>query len=223
MVFEIIQADSLIWLQQQKPHSLNNVVTGIPDMNELGPTTTLEQYLRFFRQIARLIFERVKPDGYCIFIQTDRRIEGQLIDKSFLLTEMAYQSGLRLIWHKIVCQRDVGHTDLHRPTYSHFLCYSVRGKPGAAFPDVLPVSTKLYDNATPSGGAQAAITYVAKQLHTQTPTRCPYDVIDPFVGRGTIGVYALQSGLTFLGIDLDPQQCEAARKLCLSKGNARKN
>jgi hypothetical protein len=213
-MFKVECVDSLKWLQSQPDQSVPNFVTGIPDLNELGDLS-VEEYLNFFDSVSHLIFKKVRPDGYCIFIQTDRRIGGQWIDKSFFLTKMAYQHNAKLIWHKIVCQRDVGKTDLHRPTYSHMLCYTVKGSPGVAFPDVLPVGDKLYENATPMSASEASIQYIANQIKKQkrSPKDLKFDVIDPFVGRGTIGLSALQHGLSFLGLDLDPQQCQATHEL----------
>ncbi len=214
MSFELLCQDSLKWLKKQPDHSIPNVVTGICDLNEMGKETTLKTYLTFFTSISNLIFRKTRPDGYCIFIQTDRKYDGQLIDKSHLLTTLAEKQGLKLLWHKIICQRDVGKTDLFRPTYSHFLCYSQTGKPGAAFPDVLPVGKKLYDNATPSNGAEKAIDFIASQIKHQRHSQgdLQYDIIDPFVGQGTIGIATLSKGLTFLGIDIDTNQCEITRQ-----------
>ena len=216
--FKIICVDSLKWLQKQPDQSVRNFVTGIPDMNELG-CLTIEEYLTFFNKVSQLIFEKVKENGYCIFIQTDRRVAGQWIDKSFLLTKKAYENGFKLVWHKIVCQREVGRTDLYRPAYSHCLCYTKTGKPGSAFADVLPVGAKLYDNGTPVTASDAVIQFIRKQIRepakpTQRPhSEGPPDVVDVFVGKGTIGVSVLNAGLSFLGIDIDPQQCHASQQL----------
>lgn len=215
MAFQILCQDSLAWLKSQPSHSIPNCVTGIPDMNELGKGTTFDEYLKFFKQSAQCIFQKVKEDGYCIFIQTDRKYEGQLIDKSYLLTDIAYKCGLKLMWHKIVCQRDVGKKDLFRPTYSHFLCYTIRGTPGEAFADVFPVGSKLYDNATPYNAAQAAAEFISKQIKKQKKdsNTFKYDVIDPFVGQGTIGVAMISKELSFFGIDIDKTQCRLSEEL----------
>lgn len=213
--FKIICQDSMKWLKEQKDQSIANFITGIPDLNELGAGYTEEKYIDFFNNISKLIFKKVKSNGYCIFIQTDRKHDGRLIDKSYLLTDMAYKSGFKLVWHKIVCQRDVGKKDLFRPTYSHLLCYTINGTPGAAFEDVLPVGGKLYDNATPHNAAQAAAVFVAKQSKKQKLLKgdLPYMVVDPFVGQGTIGIVCLENGLSFLGLDIDHKQCQLTEDL----------
>lgn len=212
MQFNVLCQDSLAWLSEQEDHSVPNFITGIPDLNELGKDQSLDTYLPFFKNAAGLMFQKVMRNGYCIFVQTDRKYDGQLVDKSYLLTNMAYKYGLKLLWHKIVCQRDVGKTDLFRPTYSHFLCYSYDGTPGAAFEDVLPVGGKIYENATPYNASEKAAQFIAKQTKKQKKSsKVPYDVVDCFVGQGTIGVSCLNAGLSFLGIDLDKKQCDITK------------
>jgi len=229
-MFSILCQDSVSWLKKIPDGSVKNFVTGIPDMNELGDIT-LAQYLEFFKEVAGLIFRKLNPNGYCIFIQTDRKFKpkphsdekGCYIDKSYLLTDVAVHSGAKLLWHKIVCLRDVGKKDLYRPTYSHYLCYTYKGTPGVAFEDVLPVGHKLYDNATPDVVAESAVEFVKQQMNSRRGRalrsaddseidRSP-DVVDPFVGQGTIGIKTVAHGLSFLGIDIDRNQCEIARKL----------
>lgn len=224
---QIICQDTQIWLKQQPKESIGNIVTGICDLDEIinlnnnninnnknnkntkygaknNQPFTIDRYKTFFSDIAEKLMAVTKPDGYCIFIQTDRKYEGQWIDKSYLLNKSAEKQGLRLLWHKIVLLREVGRTDLHRPTYSHMMCFSKKAKPGATFPDVIDVSKRLYKNGTPSLAAETAI----KFINQYSPHKI---VVDPFVGQGTIPAYANAYGLDAIGIDIDPEQCKLAQ------------
>ena len=206
---EIVQDDALHWLRKQPV--VPNVVTGICDMDEMdsGKKMTHEEYLKFFQSVAKLIMEKVDPAGYVIFIQTSRKYQRSLIDKSFLLSKIAEQVGLKMIWHKIVLQREVDARDLYRPTYSHMLCYSKNGTTGAATPDVIPVSKKIYKNGTPVEAAVRAIRFI------QTNTGSQPVIVDPFVGRGTVVAVANALGMGAIGIDMDERQVEYARRLKL--------
>jgi hypothetical protein len=203
-MYEIICDDALNWLAQQDNHSIFSFCTGVPDFEE----TTMElmdDYIAFFKNTVKLIFEKLSLNGHCIFIQTDRKFEGQLIDKSYIITSVAKEMNLKLIWHKIVLQRDVGKIDLHRPTFSHMLCYSYTGRPGIAFTDVIPVSTKIYKNATPELAVDKCIQYLLQFLKD---TGSKNVIVDPFTGRGTVGIYAIRHGFDFIGVDIDKVQCD---------------
>jgi len=202
MSVEIICADALEWLSKQQ--SIPNVVTGICDLDEM-PGYDMARYLEFFETVVDLIFQKLQNGCYAIFVQTDRKFQKSWIDKSYIITGLAQQHKIKMIWHKIVLHRVVDATDLHRPTYAHMLCYSRDGTTGIATPDVIPVSKKSYKNATPPEAAKRALEFVAKHSKVKI-------VVDPFVGRGTIPQLARPLGLHTIGIDIDPEQCALAKQ-----------
>jgi hypothetical protein len=198
---KIICDDALNWLKQQS--SIPNVVTGICDMDEME-IKDMNEYITFFMNVVDLICSKLEDGCYAIFVQTDRKYQRSWIDKSYLITSIAQKYKLKTIWHKIVLHRGVDKTDLHRPTYAHMLCYSRNGTTGAATPDVIPVSSKLYKNGTPPEAANRALDFVSRYSKNRT-------VVDPFVGQGTITALAHKKGLDVIGIDIDPAQCEIAK------------
>ena len=204
MSVNIICEDALRWLKTQK--SLPNIVTGICDYDEMiDKNMDMTEYLNFYTSILEEIFSKLEDNCYAIFIQTDRKYQKSLIDKSYITTQIAQKHRLKVVWHKIALHREVDRTDLHRPTYAHVLCYSRNGTTGAATPDVMPVSKKNYKNGTPLLAAQRSVEFVAKYSENKM-------VIDPFVGRGTIPYIAKNLGLDSIGIDIDPKQCQEARQ-----------
>lgn len=214
MSIELIHADAVKWLSKQT--SIDNVITGICDMDEIG-MTDVKRYIRFFNRVVGLIFKKLADDGYAIFIQTDRKYNRQLISKSYLLMKKAEEFGLKTIWHKIVCHRAPNATDLYRPTYAHMLCFSKTGTTGAAFPDVLnpysirrkskssSSSDKAYKNSTSALATKYAIDFV-KRYNGKT-------IVDPFVGRGTTVLLAREAGIDAVGVDIDENQVKHTMKL----------
>lgn len=207
----IICADAFDWLKKQSNQSLDTVVTGIPDLDELenlqSKNITKEQYVHFFKDAVDLVFKKVRPEEYAILMQTDRKWQGEWIDKSFLANQVAQQNGMKLLWHKVIQNRDGVY--LQRPTYTHLMAFSKLGTPGEAFPDVISCGQHLYKNGT----SPNATCYVMNFLNKKGVT----NIVDPFVGRGTIPFIAKLFKIDCLGIDIDPEQCEYARKLINNK------
>jgi DNA modification methylase len=201
---QIIVADSLEWLKNYNK-TLPNVITGICDLDETN--MKMDDYLVFFKNIATLIFKKLDKNGYAIFTQTDRKYNKEWIDKSAILTNIALNLGLKMVWHKIILNRGVNKTDLFRPTYSHILCYTYNGTSGAATADVLDISERLYKNATPIKAAELCLEFVKKYNKKST------DIIDPFVGYGTIVALANKMKMNAIGIDIDPKQAKKAELL----------
>lgn len=201
---EIICQDALVWLKSQKSNSLTNIVTGIPDLDEVGMTSA--KYLEFFEKSVDLIFQKVHSSSYVIFMVTDRKHQKVWIDKSFLISQVAHRHGIPLRWHKIILLRPVGSTHIQRPTYQHFLCFSRDSGPGEATPDLLMCGKKAYKNASCPVATAHAIDFLKRYAPSKS-------VIDPFVGRGTVLEIAQRKGFTGIGVDLDPRQCSAAREL----------
>jgi hypothetical protein len=197
----IVCQDALVWLKDQSA-PLPNVLTGIPDINELNPEV---DYTTFFEHAAGLIFDRMADDGYAIFIQTDRKVNRTWISKSTMLINLGTLRGFKLCWHKIVLNRNVGQRDLFRPTYSHMLCFSKTGTSGAATPDVLPVSQRIYNNASPVEAVIHAVEFIKRY------TKTAHVIIDPFVGQGTVPAIANRYHFQTIGIDIDPSQVEKAQ------------
>ena len=172
---EVICADALKWLETQK--GLDCVVTSVPEMEEVKLKEAA--YKTFVYEAVRKILKAVKDTGYAIFLQTDRKKNGW-IDKSYWISDVAQELGYRMMWHKIALRQAVGTSGLFRPTFSHMLCYSKKGKPGAPFPDVIERGSVTYENAFGVDAVEAVLKYVKAQ-GAKTVT-------DPFVGLGSISI-----------------------------------
>lgn len=204
----ILCEDALVYLNKQPNNSISNVVTGIPDYNEMN-LKTIDEYLNFFETVSDLIFKKTDPFGIIIFIQTDRKYNKQWYDKSTILNNIATKNNFKLLWHKIILKRPVGSVHLQRPTYSHFLAYSKFAGPSNNIPDVITGGNTVYSNATPVNAAKIAVEFVKQH------TKSNKELTDPFVGRGTITSIAEQLGMDSIGVDISETQCEYARKLTL--------
>lgn len=207
----ILCQDSLPWLERHAG-TLDTIVTSIPEWDEVDSMEgmkTLKGYKAFFQRAAALCLRAVKPTGYVIFLQTDRKYKGW-IDKSHWLSEEAEKLEMRMIWHKIALRTVVGKADLYRPTYSHMVCYSAAGKIGVPTANVVHRGPVTYPNAF----GVDAVRHVLESVRAQLPSR-PV-IVDPFVGSGTVVAVANALGMDAIGIDLDTEQCKLARTSSIS-------
>jgi len=176
----------------------------MPEMEEMQ--MNIKDYEVFFREAANLCFSSVKDDGYCIFLQTDRKHHGW-VDKGYWITDESRKLGFHTVWKKVALTREVGKADLFRPTYSTMLCFTKKGGVGKLFPDVIYSGEKTYTHAF---GVEAVILCV-KYAKEQGIKK----VVDPFCGSGTTLAVANALGLDAVGVDIEKKACEMARGLKL--------
>jgi len=192
--------DGLKWLSKNIDNQC--IITSMPEMDEMK--MKIKEYESFFRESARLCLSSIKDNGYCIFLQTDRKHHGW-VDKGYWITDEAITLGFHTVWKKIVLVKDVGKSDLFRPTYSTMLCFTRKGGVGSLFPDVIHGGEKTYNNAFGVEAVSLCVKYVKDQGVKE--------IVDPFCGSGTTLAVANNLGLKAIGIDIDKKMCEMARKL----------
>ena len=167
---------------------------------------TIEEWLELWDTVIPLMLDYAET---VICYQTDRRHNGTWLSKPNLILKHIEGRPHELRWHRIVLRRPVGSVDLYRPTYSHLIALST-APPGERLPDVIQGGRPVYENGLPMLAASQAITWAVAHGHD-----C---IVDPFCGRGTIPVMAEHLGVESIGVDIDPDQCAAARTLEIHQG-----
>lgn len=204
---ELICADSLIWLKDNKDKQ-GAILTSLPDMEEIG--MDINEWASWFQQAASLCLNHIKGSGNpIIFYQTDRKYDGSWFSKANLLISCAKELNIPLIWHKIcLTSSNEDAINLYRPGYSHLLCFSEVKKPGKITPDVFKAGHKIYDNGIGIHAARIALDYISN--HTKDNV-----LIDPFCGRGTVlslAEFEYKFDKT-IGIDIDEDQVNKCKDL----------
>ena len=181
-------------------------VTSLPDVLELG--LPLAEWIDWFRGSAQLVLSRCPEMGVVIFYQTDIKVEGRWIDKSFLCMHAALDAGVPLLWHKIVCRVPPGSSTRSRPSYAHLLCFSsgIATPIAASTPDVIAVpGPKLWSRGIEVGVCRSICRFIRSQTETRT-------IVDPFCGIGTVLKIALRYQFDTIGIDKSPGRCRKAQR-----------
>jgi hypothetical protein len=196
----IICADSLEWLPSNRDQG--SIITSLPDASEIG-LDDLDKYEQWVRHAATEIFASASEGCPVIFVQTDRRKGGRQFSKANLLMNIAQEKGWFLLWHKIELSQEVGKSNLYRPAFRNMICFG-RGKmsAGQATADVIPPSKGLYDMAFGFEAARVCVGFAQRFTNR---------VCDPFCGYGTVLHVAEDFDMDSVGVDIDPDCCEAAR------------
>ena len=210
MNYQVINEDCISYLNKHKK-KISSIITSIPDMSELNLNE--EEYILFIKKAVVSILESLTPEGYVIFIQTDRKNKG-LIPKDYYITNEALSLNFRMLFHKIALIKEVNSKDLYKPTYSHVLCFSIKGKPGRSTEDVFYRGDVLYKNGAGRDTIIKCLEFLKKQKINS--------VVDPFVGQGTTLILAIELGFdNCIGIDIDKEQCRITEENILKFNNIR--
>lgn len=208
-------ADALEWLRSQGTIPGASLVGSLPDISEF-PGVSLGDWKSWFIETAELILLKTPPEGVSFFFQSDIKVEGLWVDKSYLVQKAAEKVGRNLLFHKIACRYPVGTITFGRPAYSHVLAFSESVVPDLKIStaDVLPeTGEKTWMRGM---GLEIAL-MIARFVKTQTQTKT---IVNPFCGQGAMLAAANHLGLSAVGIERSPKRAEAARTLLVAPDGA---
>ncbi len=207
---EVLHGDALAYLRAHPATPGISVIASMPDVSELG--ISLEAWRVFFLEAARLCLQATPDDGLCVFFQTDIKVDGRWISKAGLVLRAADELEVPMLWHKVVCRREVGAAVRGRPGFSHLLAFSraALDDPNLATPDVLPdLGTMPWSHSMGTRAAELAVRTV-RSLSPAT-TR----IVVPFCGIGTVLAVANAHGYDALGVEKNRKRAEQARSFVL--------
>jgi hypothetical protein len=203
---KVHEADAIAWLQQQELAADAAFVTSLPNVDEFQHNN-FDRWRTWFLAAATLVMDKTPEDSAAIFFQTDIKLDGIWIDKSFLLQQAAEQTNCELIWHKSVLRVPIGTTTNARPGYAHLLCFApkLRSHDDNATPDVLPqLGTMAWPRAMGNDVATFAVSWLRDHAGAKT-------IVAPFCGTGTALAVANKLGLHAIGIERSTSRATKAR------------
>jgi len=205
--------DAIEWLKTASIAEDASFIASMPDISEFTGMP-LETWKEWFMSTAELVLSRTPDKGVAIFYQSDIKVDGEWVDKAYLIQKMAEKTGSAQLFHKIICRVKPGYATFGRPAYSHILCFSKQHRLRdlrLSSPDVIPdIGDKTWERGM---GLEACI-MIAKFLREQTETKT---LVHPFCGQGSMLAMANYYGLNAIGIERSPKRADMARILKVVK------
>lgn len=208
----VIEEDALGWLTQHSCQPGSSLVASLPDKSEF-PKLTLAEWKHWFMAAAELIMSKTPDDGIAVFYQSDIKVDGVWIDKSYLIMKAAEAVGAELIFHKIICRMRAGTITHGRPAYSHLIAFSKTFRPSADSYNFADVVDDIGEKTWERGMGMNACLFVANFLSRQV--KCEV-LINPFCGEGSMLAAANARGMNAIGIERSPKRVKKAQLLKIS-------
>lgn len=123
-----VNGDAFQLLPRIETASVDLVFTSIPDLSETTLSTEDYHYCIFGVFVAQLC-RIIKPEGFVVLSQTDRRVKGGIMSKANLFVGALTTKGFFLKEHKIhVKTKSIDSVDMYRLTYANVLVFTKSGK-----------------------------------------------------------------------------------------------
>lgn len=203
---EVFCTDVVEWLNQNKLPEKTSVVASIPDISEFH-STDLKSYRHKFCELATLILNSTPDDAVTIFYQSDIKLDGIWLDKSYLCQKAAEELGAELLFHKMICRVPPGMTTFGRPAYTHILAFSknFRLDPKYSTADIIPqMGEKLWERGMGANGAKFMVKFIKDVVQSTHVVNC-------FSGMGTLLAVSEAYGLNSIGLERSTKRAEESR------------
>jgi DNA modification methylase len=182
--------------------SVDLVFTSVPDLHEVNITNEKE-YQSFLSHCVDEFSRVIKPRGFVVLAQTDRRRCGHILPKHLILSNAMLEQGFLIKDHKVVIKQAVDTVNLFRLTYANLLVFTRRG--------TIPINKRrgeyLRDCWTCRYESYKGVwlwddDFVITVITTLTQEND--FVFDPFAGRGSVLRCCRRLGRRYLGVEKNP-------------------
>ncbi len=192
---KLICTDANIWLKENK--NIKVMITSLPDPQEIGIGRI--EYNKWLISTCNNIIESLDEESVVFFYQTDRKMDGVIIDKKSIITNVFHNNGFDTIMSKIVIKQKVGTPNFTRMTFTNLFGFSKKYKSGSVTFDTMYQGKMKYKNAMSETAINVLLDYIKKKLPDET-------IVDPFCGRGSVLDVFNENGFNVIGVDIDQEQ-----------------
>lgn len=208
-----VMGDAFDYMPTILTESVDLVFTSCPDLSQTPFDKGETDLYRNFQKKAIGEFSRVvKPEGFVVICQTDRRVNGYILSNHMWYSRCLEEQGLKLKDYKVVVRNEVGKRDMYYFTFQHMLVYTKGGvihRKGDWLRDIYVDQQEKVLNQ--SVWSQEFCKYVIENLTN------PGDlVIDPFAGVGPVLLAAKTTGRRWWGCELEQKFYDPSFNHCIA-------
>lgn len=200
------EEDAIAWFQKQESFAGCSFVVSLPDFSEF-PKLTVDEWKKWFTNTAALVLSKCPADGLVFFYQRDKKLEGEWINKGYLIQKAAEQVGVKLLWQKIVCRIGPGKVSFGKPAYSQLLCFSplLKDQVSLSTADVIVEAGQV---TWARGMGRNVCEIICREVKKNSPSQT---LVVPFCGEGLFLAVANCHGFKAIGIERSKKRAEKAR------------
>lgn len=209
-------------------HKIKNTtfhyVVGIPDSAEINPKPTLSEYIKLIIKFSKTIFESSSKDSIFFFLQTDKynKEPPMWIDKMYYISKIALEYGFYPFCKKIIIN-DFGETYSSRSQYTNLYGFSKINiniyKNNSEFmkQEIIYNANKTWINGFAINAVDLCVNFIK---NNSKPSK--YYIVDPFIGEGSLLAICDIYGINSIGIDIEKDKIEIAKKLVITESDLNK-
>lgn len=199
---EYILGDAFENLKNIEDESVDLVFTSCPDLSQTPFTKSeIPDYQAFQKKAIDEFTRIVKPDGFIVVCQTDRRVNGSILANHMHYAKCLEDNNLTLKDYKIVVRNEIGKRDMYYFTFQHMLIYTKSGtiiRKGDWLKDIIVDKQDKVLNQ--SVWSNTFCKYVIENL-----TEPGNLVVDPFCGVGPVLYAAKETNRRYWGCEIEPK------------------
>ncbi len=127
---EYVKGDCFDYLPIIPNDFVDLIFTSCPDLSKTKYDKTdsgIKGYKDFQKKVMNEFSRIVKPSGFVVICQTDRRINGAILSNHLWYSKCMDECGMKLKDYKIVVRNKVGKKDMYYFTFQHMQIFTYEG------------------------------------------------------------------------------------------------
>ena len=201
---DYVLGDAFEGLAEIREASVDLVFTSLPDLSQTEwDAKSTDQYQGFQTRALAAISRIVKPSGFVVLCQTDRKVNAEVLCNHYWYMKTMFGFGWKLKDEKIVVRNEVGLRDLYHFTYQYMSIFTQEGTFKRAGEWLRDIIVDQQEKTVPG-----QYTWSQDFCRMVIEALCPVGgkVVDPFAAAGPVLFAAYSVDRSYWGAEICPER-----------------